>query len=87
MKPFYKKESLFSEIIFMFIHFTGQNDLKNMISPSSSNANKEAKESRNERSMNLSKLDQLNQVSNLIPTKGCCTFHELGKQTISFISF
>ena len=46
------------------VFIAGQNDLKNMISPSSSNANNEVKESRNERSMNLSKLDQLNQVSN-----------------------
>ena len=49
-----------SNVVFV----AGQNDLKNMISPSSSNANNEVKESRNERSMNLSKLDQLNQVSN-----------------------
>ena len=43
---------------------SGQDDLKNMISPSSSNANQNVKEVRNERSLNLSKLEQLNQVSN-----------------------
>merc|ERR1711902_237098 len=43
----------------------GQDDLKNMISPSSSNANQNVKEARNERSLNLSKLEQLNQLANV----------------------
>ena len=48
----------------VLFQLSGQDDLKNMISPSSSNANQNVKEVRNERSLNLSKLEQLNQVSN-----------------------
>ena len=48
----------------VFYQLSGQDDLKNMISPSSSNANQNVKEARNERSLNLSKLEQLNQVRN-----------------------
>ena len=48
----------------VIFQLSGQDDLKSMISPSSSNANQNVKEARNERSLNLSKLEQLNQVRN-----------------------
>ena len=60
MSP-YKLQRQSDNLIFQL---SGQDDLKNMISPSSSNANQNVKEVRNERSLNLSKLEQLNQVSN-----------------------
>ena len=60
MSP-YKLQRQSDNVLFQL---SGQDDLKNMISPSSSNANQNVKEARNERSLNLSKLEQLNQVSN-----------------------
>ena len=44
--------------------FQGQDDIKNMISPSSSSAKLNKKKSRIEKSWSPSKLEELNQVSN-----------------------
>ena len=49
---------------FSLICFQGHDDIKNMISPSSSSVKRNDKKSRNEKSWSPSKLEELNQVSN-----------------------